>query len=103
MYAVVATRLDGAQQFDLVEPVGAVAAGNTVEPRRNLVFVVVDADVKRTERPEHSVHRADLRGHFFDLGRIKRLPRRRRQETIQPAVLIAGEDASLRVHAEIDP
>ena len=42
-------------------------------------------------------------GTFSIVGRIERLAGRRRGEAIQPAVLIADDDAAFVVGAEIDP
>ena len=101
--AVVAARLDGAEELDLVEAVVAIAVGDAVDAALDLALVVVDTDVERAERERHAVDRADHGGHLLDGGALQRLAGRGRREAVEPAVLIARVDAATVIGAEIDP
>ena len=101
--AMIALRLDRAQRLYLVEPIVAVAIGDPVKPARYLRLVVIHADVERTEGEQHPIHRADVGGHLLNLRRIERLPGGRRGKAVEPAVLVAGIDATLVIVAEIHP
>ena len=103
MDTVIAAGRDLAQQFDLVELIVTVTVAQPIQPAGDLLFVVIDSDVQRIERPHHAVHRADVGGNFLDALRIERLSRLRRGEAIQPAVLIADEDPLFVVDAQIHP
>ena len=100
---VVATGFDRAEQFHLVERVVIFRRCDAIHAAGNFLLVIVYTDVESAEGPEHSVHGANLRWHLFHLRRVERLAGRRRREAIQPAVLITGDDAALRVGAKIHP
>ena len=101
--AVIATGLDRSEQLHLVERVAALRRRDAIHAARDLLLVIIHADIERAEGPEHSVHGANLRRELLHLRWVERLAGRGRREAIQPAVLIAGDDAALRVSAKIHP
>src|SRR5207249_9497688 len=69
----------------------------------DLLLIVVDRDIQRAECPHHPVDRANRRRHALDRLRIKQLTSSRWFKAKQTAVLIADEDSTATIRAQIDP
>ena len=100
---VVAAGLDFAEEFHLVEGVVTIGVADTVDTAGDLLFIVVHADVERTEGEDHSVHAADTDGQFLHVGRLERLAGGGSREAVERTILVARVDPALVVGAECDP
>ena len=59
---VIPSRGNLAKEFDFVQVAIAVAICDAIQTTGNFVLVIVHADVERVERPDHTIHSANLHG-----------------------------------------
>ena len=101
--AVIAAAFHGAQLFDGVELVVVVRGSYAVEAAVVGILVVVHAHPERIKSPKQAVGGLDRRGDTLDRCGIQGLPRRRRREPVERAVLVAHDEAVLVIHAHGHP
>ena len=103
MDSVIAPGFECEEVLGFVRQIVSIGVGDSVDPARHLLVVVVHRHIEGVKGPDHSVHRGDRGRNFLDLGGIQRLSWGRCLKPVKPSVLVTGQDASLRVGAEVDP
>src|SRR5262245_65474683 len=97
MFAAAANRR---QLFNLIELIVILRRPQTMKPASR---PAIDRNIKAAEGEEQALRTGDLRTDALNLGGALRANRRRGDAIEALAVLIAGDEAALRIGSEADP
>ncbi len=103
MNAMIAAGCHAAQLFDLVELIVPIRVGYAIQAALHFPLIVIDPDVEGIEGPQQTIGGADIGRHLLDVLGLQGLPGGWRRKAIEATELVARYDASLAVHAKVDP
>ena len=103
MNAMISAGFHFPQALNLIKLVVTITVCKAVKAGWNFSLVIVDTDIERIVRPDHSINSSNISRHWLHIVNTQRLPRFWRCDPIQSTKLITHQETPFIVCTKIDP